>query len=92
MQFVRYQGEDTNAVIASWLRNRNTIEFLGTWEKINNPNFKPHEFEGFRKAEMIKNNMPQSIRLKHLNKIALEQLDILQKNNQKALQQLKLLN
>lgn len=45
----RYKNEDTNAVIASWLRNRNTIEFLGTWEKMNNPNFKPLEFEGFRK-------------------------------------------
>ena len=31
------------------LRNRNTIEFLGLWEKLNNPNFKPLEFEGFKK-------------------------------------------
>jgi hypothetical protein len=30
------------------LRNRNTIEFLGVWEHINNPEFKPLEFEGFR--------------------------------------------
>ncbi len=32
----------------NWLRNRNTIEFLGIWEKLNNPDFKPIEFEGFR--------------------------------------------
>jgi hypothetical protein len=31
-----------------WLRNRNTIEFLGIWEKLNNPDFNPIEFEGFR--------------------------------------------
>ena len=40
---------DPNGVIANWMRNRNTIEFLGIWEQINNPNFNPLEFEGFRK-------------------------------------------
>ena len=35
-------------VIQNWLRNRETIEFLGLWEKINNPNFKSIEFDGFR--------------------------------------------
>ena len=35
-------------VIQNWLRNRNTIEFLGIWEGLNNPEFKPLEFEGFR--------------------------------------------
>lgn len=35
-------------VIQNWMRNRNTIEFLGTWERLNNPAFKPLEFEGFR--------------------------------------------
>jgi hypothetical protein len=38
---------DPNGVIANWLRNRNTIEFLGIWEYLYNPNFKPLEFEGF---------------------------------------------
>ena len=32
-----------------WLRNRYTIEFLGTWEAIHNPNFKVVEFDHFRK-------------------------------------------
>jgi hypothetical protein len=36
-------------IIKNWLRNRNTIEFLGIWEQLNNPNFKPVEFDGFRK-------------------------------------------
>jgi hypothetical protein len=33
----------------NWMRNRNTIELLGFWESIYNPNFKPVEFDGFRK-------------------------------------------
>lgn len=40
---------DANEIIRNWLRNRNTIEFLGTWEKIYNPHFKTVEFDGFRK-------------------------------------------
>ncbi|MDX9785773.1 MAG: KilA-N domain-containing protein [Desulfobacterales bacterium] len=46
----RYQEpERTDHVIQNWIRNRNTIEFLGIWEKLNNPDFKPLEFEGFKK-------------------------------------------
>lgn len=45
----RYKTDDTNTVIANWLRNRNTIEYLGIWESLYNPGFKPLEFEGFRK-------------------------------------------
>ena len=36
------------AVINNWMRSRSTIEFIGLWEKINNPNFKPLEFERFK--------------------------------------------
>ena len=39
---------DPNGVIANWMRNRNTIEFLGIWETLYNPVFNPLEFEGFR--------------------------------------------
>ncbi len=35
-------------VIRNWLRNRNTVEFLGVWERLNNPDFKPVEFDGIR--------------------------------------------
>jgi hypothetical protein len=46
----RYKDEErTDYIIQNWLRNRNTIEFLGIWEQLNNPNFNPIEFEGFRK-------------------------------------------
>ena len=42
-------GENRSAdVIKNWLRNRYTIEFLGTWEIIHNPNFKVVEFDHFR--------------------------------------------
>ena len=45
----KYKTSETDAVIGNWMRNRNTIEFLGIWETLNNPNFNPVEFEGFRK-------------------------------------------
>ena len=46
----RYKDiSNTDSIIQNWLRNRNTIGLLGFWEKIYNPNFKPLEFEGFRK-------------------------------------------
>ena len=35
-------------VVKNWLRNRNTLEFLGTWENIYNPNFKGVEFDSIK--------------------------------------------
>lgn len=35
-------------IIKNWVRNRYTIEFLGTWEMIHNPNFKVVEFDHFK--------------------------------------------
>ncbi len=40
----RNPGESKD-VVKNWIRNRNTIEFLGLWEKINNPGFKGVEFD-----------------------------------------------
>ncbi len=40
--------EDPNAVIANWIRRVDSIQFLTIWEKLNNNNFKPTDFEGFR--------------------------------------------
>ena len=45
----KHKTDDTSAVIGNWMRNRNTIEFLGIWETLYNPNFKPLEFEGIKK-------------------------------------------
>lgn len=45
----KYRNPDDPAgVIANWLRNRNTIEYLGLWEQMNNPSFNPLEFEEFK--------------------------------------------
>ena len=38
------KSKDGNFFISDWLRNRNTIEFLGIWEEIHNPNFNYGEF------------------------------------------------
>lgn len=35
-------------VIKNWLRNRGTLEFIGTWEQLYNPDFKVVEFDHFR--------------------------------------------
>jgi hypothetical protein len=45
----KHKSDDPTAVIGNWMRNRNTIEYLGIWESLYNPNFKPLEFEGFRR-------------------------------------------
>ena len=45
----RHKSDDPTAVIGNWMRNRNTIEYLGIWETLYNPGFKALEFEGFRK-------------------------------------------
>ncbi|MDP2175091.1 MAG: KilA-N domain-containing protein [Bacteroidota bacterium] len=39
-------GDDT--MIYSWMRNRNTLEFIGIWEQMNNPTFKGNEFVTFK--------------------------------------------
>jgi len=67
------------SVMYNWMRNRNTVEFLGIWELINNPDFKPLEFDRFRlesglnsfvlsnmesiNALLIRNGLSQSKRL-----------------------------
>ena len=45
----KFKSSEPAEVIANWMRNRNTIEYLGIWETLYNPGFKPLEFEGFRK-------------------------------------------
>ncbi|WP_280938409.1 KilA-N domain-containing protein [Thioflexithrix psekupsensis] len=37
-----------STLIEAWLRNKNTVEFLGIWEKLNNPNFNSLEFDGIK--------------------------------------------
>jgi hypothetical protein len=40
--------ERSDYILQNWMRNRSTIEFIGLWEKLHNPNFKSIEFDGFK--------------------------------------------
>jgi len=40
--------ERSDDLVRNWLRNRNTVEFLGVWERLNNPVFNSVEFDGIR--------------------------------------------
>jgi hypothetical protein len=46
-------GDDN--IIYSWMRNRNTVEFLGIWEQLYNANFKGHEFVTFKMQAGLNN-------------------------------------
>ena len=44
----KYASGEPNDVIKNWMRNKDVIEFLGLWEQLHNPRFKPVEFDGFK--------------------------------------------
>jgi len=45
----RYRNtQEPFAVINNWMRNRSTLDFVGLWERLNHPDFKPFEFERFK--------------------------------------------
>lgn len=44
----RYKSDEPKDVIKNWMRSKSTIEFLGLWEQLNNPNFKGVEFDTFK--------------------------------------------
>ncbi|MEZ5044183.1 MAG: KilA-N domain-containing protein [Saprospiraceae bacterium] len=44
----RQINDRTDIVISNWLRNRNTVKYLGLWEKLHNPNFISIEFDGIK--------------------------------------------
>ena len=44
----KYKTNDSFIVVCNWMRNRNTIEYLGIWETLYNPDFKPIEFDRFK--------------------------------------------
>lgn len=45
----RYKSDEPKDVIKNWLRRKDTLEFLGLWEKLHNPEFKGVEFDSFKK-------------------------------------------
>ena len=50
----RYKSDDPTAVIQNWMRNRDVIEFLGLWERLHNPDFKPR-----RNSRGLENRLEQ---------------------------------
>ena len=51
----RNSSDRTDIVISNWFRNRNTVEFLGLWEQMHNPNFNPIEFDGIKTRTGLNN-------------------------------------
>ena len=67
----RYKSSDrTDDLIRNWLRNRNTIEFLGIWEHLNNPGFNPVEFDGVKvKGKAMEGDLPYNGRASCMEKV-----------------------
>ena len=49
------KAKDGDFFFSNWLRNRNTIEFLGIWERLNNPNFNYVEFDTIKTVAGLNN-------------------------------------
>jgi len=59
----RYRNNDEpKDVVKNWMRNRSSIEFLGLWEKINNPDFKGGEFDSLNNIVIKQFNYDKNIR------------------------------
>lgn len=61
------KAKDGDFFISDWLRNRNTVEFLGIWERVHNTNFNYGEFATIRSQA-------------ELHKIAIHQMKLLIEN------------
>ena len=51
----RYKSDEPFIVINNWLRSKDNIRFLGLWESMHNPDFKPIEFDRFKNEAGIIN-------------------------------------
>ena len=61
--------DNPSQIISLWLRTYSTIEYIGLWEMLNNPDFKPHIYEGFKTNQQnltsgchLKNGFPKQTR------------------------------
>ena len=78
------KAKDGDFFVTDWLRNRNTLEYIGIWEKVNNPHFNYGEFATIRNnAVFINEGMPQPERLHKLNQIAIQQMTVLENAGQR---------
>jgi len=55
------KAKDGDFFVTDWLRNRNTLEYIGIWEKVNNPDFNYGEFATFRKHKNKYRNTPKNL-------------------------------
>ena len=102
------KSKDGNFFISDWLRNRNTLEYLGVWERIHNPDFNYGEFATIKSQAGLNSYKKGNIRdyanvsqlvclvnLENLNAVfineGLSQSERLQKLNQIAIAQMKIL-
>jgi hypothetical protein len=54
----RYKNpHEPKDVVKNWMRSKNTIEFLGLWEILNNPKFKVVEFDHFKNEAGARSNL-----------------------------------
>lgn len=67
--------KDGNFFISDWLRNRNTLEYLGIWEKLYNPNFNYGEFTTIRNQKGLSSF-----------KISVKEFDFVEKTNSISIQ------
>lgn len=44
----RYKSDSPSDSIKNWMRQKEVLFFLGLWEELHNPNFKPVEFDRFK--------------------------------------------
>ena len=49
----RYKSDEPSDVIKNWMRRKDTIEFLGLWESLNNMNFNSVEFLNNKKSAVL---------------------------------------
>ena len=78
------KAKDGDFFVTDWLRNRNTLEYIGIWEKFYNPAFNYGEFAIIKSqageninAVLINDGVSQGERLVKLNKIAIQQMRLL---------------
>lgn len=81
------KAKDGDFFISDWLRNRNTVEFLGIWESIFNPAFNSGEFATIKSMAGLnsyKLSVSQGERVQRLNQIAIRQMRSLTSDSVRA--------
>ena len=77
----RHKDADrSDYILQNWLRNRSTIEFIGLWEQLKNPDFNSIEFDGIKNISGSNSFSLAPKRLIELNQMAIRQLKALSSN------------